>query len=248
MLLLLLGSPTLFNTTRFEWAHFLASLLFLPYPHPVLGVLQPFLFQGWVLNYFICFAAAFALFYKLPMTTRVAAMIALFSAVQVLALLAPHTSRFIDFYGSPIEIDFELGMIVALTYMSVNRLPLSVILIALAVSVILIAIGVHLGVAKGSDRTIYWGLSSVGLLTACIFIERQWGWPSIRLLSRLGDASYATYISGIFSLSLATLVLERTNFVSFGGRSTGLILLVASAFAGGVITHHGIEKPLAALL
>lgn len=107
MLVLLLVLPDLFTTTRFEWRH-LSSLLFLPYPHPVLGVQQPFLFPGWVLNYFVFIAVVFAALYKLPMAVRVWAMIGLFSMLQTLALTFPHTNRLLDFYGSPMVIEFEL--------------------------------------------------------------------------------------------------------------------------------------------
>ena len=42
MLAAYLVLPRLFNTTAFDLWHFLASLAFMPYPHPVLGVQQPF--------------------------------------------------------------------------------------------------------------------------------------------------------------------------------------------------------------
>jgi exopolysaccharide production protein ExoZ len=248
MALLLVLLPDVFTTTRFEWRHFVSSLLFLPYPHPVLGVLQPFLFQGWVLNYFIAFAAVFAAFYRLPMTTRIAAMIALFSMVQILALMFPNENRFLDFYGFPIAIDFEVGMLVAVLYLSDVQIPAAGLLLALAGSVALIAIGTHLGVAKGANRTVYWGTSAAGILIASVFVERQWGWPRIEILSRLGDASYAIYLSGIFSLSLASHALQKLHLVPHVSRNAAMLLFMGAAFAGGFVVHRLIEMPLIAFL
>jgi exopolysaccharide production protein ExoZ len=248
MVLLLLMLPDVFTTSRFEWRHFASSLLFLPYPHPVLGVMQPFLFPGWVLNYFIAFAAVFAAFYRLPMTARVGAMIALFSMVQILALMFPNENRFLDFYGFPIAIDFEVGMVVAVLYLSDVQIPAAGLLLALAGSVALIALGTHLGVAKGANRTLFWGTSAAGILIASVFVERQWGWPRIEILSRLGDASYAVYLSGIFSLSLVSHALQKLHLVSQVGRNAALLLLIGAAFAGGFVVHRQIEMPLTSFL
>jgi exopolysaccharide production protein ExoZ len=248
MVLLLLMLPDVFTTTRFEWRHFVSSLLFLPYPHPVLGVLQPFLFPGWVLNYFIAFAAVFAALYRLPMTTRIGAMIALFSMVQILALMFPNENRFLDFYGFPIAIDFEVGMLVAVLYLSDVQIPATGLLLALAASAALVALGTHLGVAKGASRTVYWGTSAAGILMASVFVERRWGWPRIEILSRLGDASYAVYLSGIFSLSLVSHALQKLQLIPQVGRGTALMLFMAAAFAGGFVVHNLIEMPLTTFL
>lgn len=182
------------------------------------------------------------------MRIRAWAMIGLFSMLQILALMFPHTNRLLDFYGSPMVIEFELGMLVALLYLSQVRIPTSVILLAVAVSAAIVGLGVHNGASKGVERTLYWGVAGVGLLITCVFVERQWSWPRINILRRLGDASYAMYVSGIFSLSLVTHILQKLQLAPITGRNGALLLLMTGVIAGGFILHHLIEEPLADFL
>ena len=171
-----LASPGLFRTTAFDLSHFLASLAFLPYPHPVLGSQHPFLAPGWVLNYFLFFYILFALFLFLPTKRRIVVVGLILCALAALWLWFFGASRLLDFYGAPIILDFGLGMLVAWAYLERNAVGPLVIAMALATSAVIFGLGVLREIAGGNDRFLYWGLASAALLFACVFTEKERGW------------------------------------------------------------------------
>lgn len=243
MLVAFLASPTLFNTTAFDPAHFFASLALVPYPHPVLGVQQPFLVPGWALNYFMFFYLLFGLFLFLPTTQRIATVGLILGALALLRFLFLGADPALDFYGAPIVLDFVLGMLVAWAYLRYSSVSVATIALVLAASIMTFAAGLVHGVSGGYERLTYWGLSDTGLLFACLFIEKGWGWRNWGL-SPLGEASFATYLSHAFTLALVAKAVQFTELFPVLGLVGTQSLLVVSALVVGLLINSLVERPL----
>jgi len=239
-----LALPSLFQSTKFDPAHFLASLAFLPYPHPVIGSAKPFLVPGWALNYIAAFYLLFGLFLFLPSARRIVAVGLILAALAALRWLFFHASPLLDFYGAPIILDFVMGMLVAWIYLARRSLQPLAIAVALAVSAAIFVAGYLHGTASGDDRALFWGVSDAALLGAVLFIERQWGWSHPRAIALLGNASFSTYLSNLFSLALVTKAVHRVGAFYLLGVGGTRIVLVVSALVVGVLIYLFVELPL----
>jgi exopolysaccharide production protein ExoZ len=236
--------PSLFQSTKFDPAHFLASLAFLPYPHPVIGSEKPFLVPGWALNYIAFFYLLFGLFLFLPSARRIVAVGLILGTLVALRWLFFHASPILDFYGAPIILDFVMGMLVAWIYLARHSLQPVAIAAALAVSAALLGAGFLHGTASGDDRVLFWGVADAALLVAVLFIERQWGWSNPRAVALLGNASFSTYLSNLFSLALVTRAVHRVGLFPILGVGGTRMVLVVSALVVGVLIYLFVELPL----
>jgi exopolysaccharide production protein ExoZ len=244
MVVAFMFSPTLFNNTTFEIKHFIASLAFVPATHPVLGIQRPFLVPGWALNIIAFFYLVFGLFLFLPSTRRIVAVGLVLSALVVLRWLFLGASPLLDFYGAPVVLDFVLGMVVAWIYLERPSIGIATVGLVLTLSVAVFAAGVIRGVGGGEERVLYWGLADTGILLSVLFIEREWGWWNPNIIATLGDASFATYLSNLFTLALVTKAIQVTGLFPILGKGGTQILLVTSALGVGVLTRAVIERPL----
>lgn len=236
--------PKLFNSTAFDPWHLLASLAFLPHAHPVLGVQRPFLFPGWALNYFVFFYVLFGAFLFLPTTRRIAVVGIILCGLTALWLRFYGTSPVLDFYGAPIVLDFVVGMIVAWFFVKRRAIGILPIAVVFALSAGIFAAGVSAGVSGGHERFLYWGLADAGLLFSFVFFEREWGLWSPGLLTRLGDASFAIYLSNLFSLAVVAKAVQATGLFAMLGIAGVQALMVVSALAAGFLLNSLVERPL----
>ena len=67
------------------------------------------------------------------------------------------------------------------------------------------------------------------------------------MLTQLGDASFAIYLSNLFTLAIVAKALQTTGLFPLLGLAASQILLVASALAAGGAIHVLVERPLNAL-
>jgi exopolysaccharide production protein ExoZ len=243
MLLTLFLAPHLLHTTTFDPWHVAASFAFLPYPHPVTALQRPLLVFGWVLNYFIPLYAVYGVFLFLPMAKRVSAV-----CIVVILLVASHSyfpnaGRLLDFYGSPMMLEFLYGLVAGLIYVEWGGLVLLHACILLGVGLAIFAAGIFRSVSEESDRVVYWGLSGVAILMSLISIEKSAGWPGLGVLNDLGDASYSTYLTHVFTLAAVGDALGGTSLFRLIGETSSQVLLVASALAVGRLTYVYLEKP-----
>ena len=248
MLAAFLSAPSLFNNTTVEIKHFIASLAFLPATHPVLGIQRPFLVPGWALNIIAFFYLLFGLFLFMPSKRRILAVGLILCTLVALRWLFPGASPLLDFYGAPVVLDFVLGMVLAWIFLERPSVGIAAISVVLTVSAVVFAAGAIRGVGGGEDRVLYWGLADTGFLLAVLFIEKEWGWWNPSIIATLGDASFSTYLSNLFTLALITKAIQLTGLFPILGRGGTQILLVASALGVGVLTSALLERPLHALV
>jgi exopolysaccharide production protein ExoZ len=243
MLIVFLVAPGHLQTTKLESWHFLLSLAFFPYPHPVLGIDRPFLFPGWVLNHFVFFYLLFGALLFLPTGRRILVASAVLCTLMMLKFMFAGESNLLDFYGATVALDFVLGMIVAWLFLERQVSPVMIVAVFLTGASIF-AIGVVEGVSDGSERALYWGVAGASLLFVCVFSEKQWGWPNWRFLSALGDASYSVFVSHLFALALVTSVMRALRIFPMLGVWGARIVFLGASWMLGVVVYTAIERPL----
>jgi exopolysaccharide production protein ExoZ len=248
MLAMFLIAPALFYSTALDTRHVLASMLFIPYAHPVIGKLQPFLVPGWALNQIAFFYVLFGLGLLLPSRFRVPAVTLVLVALVMRRWFLGDSDALLDFYGMPVVLDFALGMLVCRLYLSQDLVSGPVIGAVFAVSAAIFAAGVLRGTSSGDDRILYWGIADAGVLFSLLSIERTWGWWNPGLMTRLGDASFSIYLSNLFTLAICTDVIRAVGaFPTLGVLGTKAVL-VGCALAVGLLIGTLVERPLNRLL
>ena len=199
MALILVALPTVFKRSAFEWDTLLMSLAFVPHEsvaHP--GWLWPILAPGWSLNYEMYFYLLFALSLLLPPARRVAGTIVALGAVALFVeLLGRHWWDAARFYSADMVFEFALGMLLAVAWKRGLRVPPRVALLLIALGTALLL--AHLPL----PRLLAFGVPSLLVVAGCLWVrapERRWG-------VLLGDASYALYLSHLFTLGVLRVVL-----------------------------------------
>ncbi len=235
-------APQLFVNSRPEIGKLLLSLGFIAYSKNGITA-QPLLFVGWTLNYEMAFYLLF--------TAGLAAGrwgLALIVAVLAGAVVA---GAFVDpaaivarFYTSPYLLLFAVGIGVALAAergfaWARGRRWLLVAWIAAATPVMLF--GEHHWPGVNPAWTV--GPAAAIVLYGAVGLERLGTATRNRTLLRLGDASYAIYLSHPFLTVAMLLLVARLPATPVVAVLTILITLLFAAVTGWLI-HRYVERPL----
>lgn len=247
---LAVAAPSLFVGTEATVVTLAKSLGFIPYQRAD-GLVRPLLFVGWSLNYemlfYLVFAAALAVRHRVPQVTVTVAL--LLVLVWGGAALHPRSAA-AAFYTSPIMLEFAFGMVLARVYPRFSENP-RIVPIAWAVVVVGAAGllgGGGLAAMGGAMVTgpLFTGLAATLVLGGALQLERVGGWPALRRLSHMGDASYALYLTH----PLVTVAV--TKLAARAGLITPVLapFLVLAAFGLASIValfyYRWIERPLSA--
>ncbi|WP_062205987.1 acyltransferase [Aureimonas sp. AU12] len=238
--------PDLLGATVIELRHFLASLVFLPWPHPTFGLYNPFLVVGWTLNYEMAFYGLFALVLLLPERRHLgAAIVALVALVVTGRLVRPEGIA--GFYSDPIVLEFALGLAVGGFYTAGARIGAGASAAAALCGAALLLLGPLLGPPEA--RVLTAGLPAAMLVAGAVFFERARGPLRIPGLARLGDASYSLYLTHLLTLPLVQIVWRKTMPAAAGASAFGFVAAAVIACIGvAILCHRLAERPLAALL
>jgi len=200
MALVLVALPNVFENAAFDWRELALSLAFLPYEstaHP--GWLWPILAPGWSLNYEMYFYLAFALSLVLAPRYRVAGAIGLIVLVFALARLSDSATPAARFYGHDVVFEFVYGMLLAIAWQRGLRLSPALGTVLLIIGSVLLLL--HLP----APRAIMFGVPALLVVAGSLYVRvPNWRWAVL-----LGDASYALYLSHLFTLGVLRAVLPR---------------------------------------
>jgi len=194
MALILIVMPNVFKATVFSWDTLVLSLTFIPhFSIAYEGYVWPLLAPGWSLIFEMYFYGLFALSLFLPPRYRVASITGVIVVVFVIATLN-HTgeSAMAQFFAKSMVFEFILGMLLALAWKKGFRLPSSTAWCLLVFALCL------LFMEPPFPRIFEYGLPSLLIVAACLYIRV----PESPLGVLLGDASYALYLSHIFTLGV----------------------------------------------
>jgi len=206
--------------------HLVGSLLFLPSPDPVTGAMRsPVLEPGWSLNFEMFFYLVFAAILLLPEKMRfwVAAIaLGLFSLSVQWFELPPY----IAYFAGPLLLLFVAGMALARFDL---RLP------------IWVSAAGFVGLATLPQFTDSFMLSvfvpTVAIVAGARSLDgylREWKLPSL-----LADASYAIYLSHLFTLQICSIFVAP-----YLPGPIAFLVVMALACWVGVLVHRRVENPL----
>ncbi|WP_332681494.1 acyltransferase family protein [Bosea sp. (in: a-proteobacteria)] len=240
-LLVLAASPALVNSGAASFAQIAASYLFWPFPNAV-GALQPVYSLGWTLNYEMLFYALFGAALLLPRALVVPAVTLALAGLVVAEAAGPLPLPF-GFWGQPIVLEFAGGMAVALLRNRGLRLDgrLRWLMVAAGAALLIAAVG-HAWAETPWGSLAFRGPAALLLVTAAACGKGQSA-PSalVRLLARLGDASYALYLVHPFAMRAM-----RELFSRLAPGATGLFVILAliAAIAAALAVYRWFERPM----
>jgi len=248
-----LVQPSWFRSTVVSAEYVLKSLFFIPFENPGHGGdMMPVLVPGWSLNFEMAFYIVFALSLWVPSRLRLGFVGAIFLLLFVIVQLPWGNTlpREFWFYADPRIVEFWLGMLVGSQVVaSWNQLvPRFVLwLVMLGATGLLLAPSAAYG-AFPPFVAVWIGnvLPAGALVWAVVALEVQGKVPKIRVLQRLGDASYSIYLSHILTLGVVRLLWDRLGWAqvdllhvaAFAGAS------VATSVAVGWAIYALVERPL----
>jgi exopolysaccharide production protein ExoZ len=242
----MLIAPSAFQVSRFELPHFLASLLFLPYPHPTLNEALPLYAPGWTLNYEFFFYMLFAAAMAINSTNRVALASSALIALVIAGYAWPNENVAYAFYTNPIMLEFVYGMIIGRMVIRGASVPRSASfgLILLGIAGLIAAAQYSLVERLSGERILIYGLPAALLVAGSITLEFSKIAKPINFIVMLGNASYAIYVTHY--ILLGSILKGCSLFgLSPGFALTAICFVGATAI--GVLFHFAIERPLVAL-
>lgn len=249
MVALALIAPSLFRTTVVTPMYVLKSLLFIPYPNPGQhGAMEPLLVPGWTLDYEMFFYAIFAAVLVAPERYRLAingAVLLLFIAV---ASVAGPSFEVLKYLGSPRILEFWLGCLLGTLHNHrALRVPAPV-----AAGCVLFGFAALFANPEipGWANWILMMAPPFAIVFGAAALEQSGGVRALKFPLLLGDASFSTYLTHIFTLGFLRVVwvqlgLDRGTYfepAAFVLASYALIILVA------VLVYAGLEQPMLRIL
>ena len=238
--LALLAFPAMSSNPTLDPWHVVASFLFIPAwdadhrAHPILVV-------GWTLHYEMLFYAMFALALWLRVRPAIWAG-AVLAALSFLPL--QEVIGAVGTLASPILLEFIVGMGIGWAYMAGRTLPRAMAPWCLAAACIAVPLTHPMGEYAFLWRPLVWGVPGALALAAMISLEgvmreRLSGWPE-----RLGDASYAIYLTHGFVLPPLGAVMSKFHLTTGAWPIVALVLsCLASAWLGMLVYRYA-ERPL----
>lgn len=234
---------------RIGFEKFLMSMLFLPYAEAPLDMAADahrayVIPMAWTLTYewlfYLLFAAALAL--RLPPLARLRFIACAFFVFVATGVLLRPAAPLLQAATSPLLLEFLLGCVVAVLYMHGMRLAgWQATLLAVAAWVALA------NVFHGSavTRILCWGPAAGALIAAAVLVGRGCSPenPFIRLLTRLGDISYALYLSHFFTLALFVRMQKHLPPLVDGFSPLALAAFVLLVWNVAALCYRCIEVP-----
>jgi exopolysaccharide production protein ExoZ len=230
--------PNLFNSTTADLPTLLASLSFVALEHGDGGT-GPLLVVGWTLNYEVFFYAIVALTAGLFSDRKLIGTSAVLFGLVGLGQLFKPANLTLAFYTDPILLEFVFGIVVYRSWPRTGQATPSFARLAI------FAIGALLLIAQwerpvGDLRMLFWGIPSAAVLYGGL------GVLTVRspLLARLGDWSYALYLTHVFVVTLYIKhVISAITTVELPWPVHYLIMTIFTVL-GAAAYHMIIEAPL----
>jgi exopolysaccharide production protein ExoZ len=234
-------APSLLDS-RTDIPHALASYFFVAWPSPSMPEhLWPIAIIGWTLNYEMFFYLIFGLALLLPHRFRLAAV----GVPLVCAVALGHAveaSAQVEFYMSPLLLEFVAGIGIAHWYMSGYRFSTIACILAVVTSILLFAASAP--VYEESMRGVMWGVPAALLVGASAFLGRNGMWPKSRVMTLLGASSYSLYLSHYLALEALN---KAWNLAGLPFGAGFLIVGLLSCIVGGILVHLVVEVRIARL-
>jgi exopolysaccharide production protein ExoZ len=238
-----LVAPNLLSSTKFDSAHLLASLAFIPWPNPGFNGYFPVVIPGWTLNYEMMFYAIFTVCLFFPRRWCLAAALAILCALPLSRGIWPQYGVY-TFYTDPAVLEFAAGLVIGAAFTARTSTRFIVIVEIMITATLLGA----LASVSSLPGVVVFGLPAALIVCALVFLERKHGVPCWAGARALGDASYSLYLTHAIVLAAFTR-LWLAAALPIRGIFT-LLFIVASIAATVCVawaTYRLIEVPLIAV-
>ncbi len=247
---LALAAPFLFQTTTITPETLLKSLFFIPYEKSP-GIVQPIIFVGWTMTYFVFFMLVYAVALKIAGRWAWAASAGFLSALVVIGWVLKPTDVVIAFFTSSRLLAFVAGQLVCAWWLHVqDRVsaadapiwlkPALYGVIGLGFTTIALRDSVLLGVDPRLSGAVLAGL----VIMAVLMLERLGETHRGALRDQLANASFAIYLTHYFVTQAAVKIAEALQTPY----PLALLALLAGAYVGvailGVLAARHLERPL----
>lgn len=210
----------------------------------------PALYPGWTLGFEFAFYMIVAMVMRVP-RYRVEALLALTVAAAVSGSFVHPNWAPARLLLNPLLFEFALGVVVWLAWR--GGITRRIAAPSLVAGIMLLAVGIAVGMVQslnltveaaaggvsGYARTLTWGIPWA--LVVAGVIDTVSAGRFERYVSRIGDASYSTYLSHPCLIALLWIVKGYLPAVSPYGFA--LAFIVASTMLG-LVVHRWIERPL----
>lgn len=238
------AAPRLFQHTQADLRHLIGSLLFWPMQRGD-GTLRPILFVGWSLNYemafYVLFAAGLCLRRRI---LGVAATVVAMAAICVWTAWGRPDNEQLRFYGSPLILEFGAGMVLGLAWprLSAKRFVACLLFVAaLASAAVILAAPIFW---PNAERLWLFGGPATVIVLAALVLEKSGLSLSAPWIRRLGNASYAIYLSHFILTQAVTAVALKLGWRGpLWATALGAACLVGVAGLG-LILHYLFERPV----
>jgi len=198
MAAIMLLMPGLLKNTTFNLPDLIQSLAFWPHFSTAQSdQVWPIVAPGWSLNYEMYFYLLFALSLLLSNRLQLLFVTTGISAVFLASLAAETGGPVSLFYSNSIVFEFIFGMLLAEYWKRGYRLSSGAGWLLLISGFLLISLQLPV------PRIFEFGVPATLVVAGALFVRL----PEIKWASLLGDASYALYLSHIFTLGLLRKVL-----------------------------------------
>ncbi|MEP9354264.1 acyltransferase [Xanthobacter sp. KR7-65] len=248
-LALLLLAPQVVKSGKADTWHIIASYLFLPARHPVLGTLEPLVVPGWTLNYEMFFYLLWGIALLLPQERRLPAAGLAIAGLSVLGFAAPSDNAFFAFYTSSIMLEFVFGLALGLWYLKGPAIGRGWGLVLMALGFVSL---LSQGEMPQEVRFLRWGVPAAMVVAGALVLERARPVPRVGILALLGDASYALYlVHGMVLSAMGQVFVRLAPALPLSGTALYLVCGVAAVGAAlvvSIIVHLTVERPLLRLM
>lgn len=241
--LLAIAAPAFLRNTTFSWTQLAGSLLFIPYARDN-GEIVPLMKLGWTLNYEMFFYIVFAGCASLSAGRRVLVVTLLFVALTATGAAFTFTDTIPRFYTEELLLTFCVGMGVGLLYLREWRGVVSARAAPVwaAAALLFAALGflIPQPTPLGPRTDAMFTLAGAALLMLGLCLEKRV--PFSRIGLTLGDASYAMYLTHMYFVAAAIVIVRR--FVGTAMPWLEVVSAIALSVVFAVPVYSFVERPI----
>ena len=240
-------APALFKTTIYDTGQLILSLLFIPFYNPASEGIHPLYKLGWTLNYEMFFYVCFALLAFLGAAKRVVWLTIAFAALALVGFVARPSAAIPQFYTSFMPLAFCAGAWLGLGTLRgvIKALPAPLIYAAAALGLVGLVQGFVYQGEIVENGIAFCGLLAFAGVTVLLAIRFEPVLPRIRLLERVGDASYSIYLVHIYAVALLSGIAFKFFDPENIWAAYGITALsIVGGILAGMIVYRLIEKPV----
>lgn len=220
----------------------------------------PLIYVGWTLSYEWAFYIFYSLFIAFSIVKRREIyLISIFFLLFLIGFFFPVREIHYIFITNPMFLEFVLGMLVAMAYRRIKKVPLIVTVLIGLIALLFygyLIVGGHgqVGEAYLINTGVYtwhrfflFGVPAMLLFISFLFLEKRTSINYIRSekLALLGDASYSIYL--IHPILFYVIAHNFKEELAFINPDLLIILFVILAVVIGIIYHKLVENRLITL-